>query len=178
VLLGVKLRTYGATSSVPPSYDIHRQPHLTVSLPSIQLKFGPKGALSIKLTHAVKLIKSFQFPTHTEINTCLKQVNLLPVNFKFCTIDASDEIINSNLTGPCKRLCVQCFLMLERIRKLQQWCNLLKKVWNISLWTEKGCESYTTLCKKYENGITSGSKVLCWRILPTSRFDASTVGEH
>ena len=96
----------------------------------------------MKLTHAVKLVKSFQFPTHTEINTYLKQVKPFLANFNYCMIDGSDEIINSNLTRPRKRLCAQCFLVLERIKKLQQWCKLLKKVRNASLQTENDCESY------------------------------------
>ena len=34
---------------------------------------------------------------------------LLPANFNYRAINGSDEIINSNLTGPRERLCAQRF---------------------------------------------------------------------
>ena len=74
---------------------------------------------------------------------CSVSINPLPANFHYCTIDGSDEIINSNLTGTRKRLCAQHFLVLERIRKLPQGGNRINKVGNASLRTEKGCGSCT-----------------------------------
>ena len=80
---------------------------------------------------------------HRNNNTSLGLVNPLPANFHYCAIDRNDEIINSNLTGICERLCAQRFLVLERIRKLPQWGNRMNKVGNASLRTEKGCGSCT-----------------------------------
>ena len=37
------------------------------------------------------------------------QLNVLPTIFNYRVIDGSEEIINSNLTGPCERLCAQHF---------------------------------------------------------------------
>ena len=54
--------------------------------------------------------------------------NPLPANFYYCAIDRNGEIIHSNLTGTRKRLCAQRFLVLERIRKLLQGGNRMKRL--------------------------------------------------
>ena len=80
---------------------------------------------------------------HVRVRNYTHVFNPLPTNFYYCAIDRNDEIINSNLTGTCERLCAQRFLVLERIRKLPQGRNRMNKVGNASLRTEKGCGLYT-----------------------------------
>ena len=82
--------------------------------------------------------------TSIKTSTSLSQVQLnaaifnpLPANFNYCAFDGRTKL--SILIWLCHAsVCVWRFCVLERIGKLRQGWNLLNKVGNTSLWTEKG----------------------------------------
>ena len=69
-------------------------------------------------------------------------LNPLPANFNYHSLDDYDKIINSKLIMPCEWLCLQHFWVLWRFGRLRHGWNLLNKVGNASVQTEKGCGSY------------------------------------